>query len=42
MKLGRRLAWNPVTEKYGNDTEANATLSRPQRKPYGTSYVKLT
>ncbi len=41
MKLKRKLTWDPVNEKYGNDEEANNTLSRPQRAPYGTDYVKL-
>ena len=40
MKLGRKLQWDPVKEKFINDAEANAMLSRPQRAPYGTSYVK--
>jgi myo-inositol 2-dehydrogenase/D-chiro-inositol 1-dehydrogenase len=34
MKLGRKLNWDPVAEKFKNDNEANAFLSRPQRKPY--------
>jgi predicted dehydrogenase len=41
MKLGRKLEWDPKTEKFKNDSEANAMLSRPQRKPYGTSNVKI-
>ncbi len=41
MKSGRKLMWNPETEKFVNDSEANAMLSRPQRKPYGTSYVEV-
>ena len=40
MKLGRKLKWNPEKEEYIGDDEANAMLSRPQRAPYGTSYVK--
>ena len=40
MKLGRRLEWNPVTERFVNDDEANSHLSRTQRAPYGTDYVK--
>ena len=39
MKLGRRLYWNPDTERFINDDEANAMLSRPQRYPYGTDYI---
>jgi predicted dehydrogenase len=39
MKLNRVLNWDPQTERYKNDEEANALLSRAQRKPYGTDYV---
>lgn len=41
MKLDRELRWDPLAEKYvGTDNEeANALLSRPQRKPYGTDLV---
>jgi predicted dehydrogenase len=34
MKLPRKLYWDPVRERFKNDDEANALLSRPQRKPY--------
>ncbi|MBN2578195.1 MAG: Gfo/Idh/MocA family oxidoreductase [Pirellulales bacterium] len=30
----RKLTWDPVKETFPNDPEANAYLSRPQRKPY--------
>ncbi len=40
MKLGRKLQWNPETEMFVNDDEANKMLSRSQRFPYGTSYIK--
>ncbi|QRR02344.1 Gfo/Idh/MocA family oxidoreductase [Dyadobacter sandarakinus] len=40
MKLGKTLKWNPEKEEYIGDAEANATLSRVQRAPYGTNYVK--
>jgi hypothetical protein len=40
MKLGRKLNWNPDTEKFVNDNEANSMLSRPQRAPYGTDKIK--
>jgi hypothetical protein len=32
--LGRRLQWDPARERFPGDDEANACLSRPQRKPY--------
>lgn len=41
MKLGRRLEWDPDTEKFINDAEANSMLSRPQRAPYGTNFIKI-
>jgi hypothetical protein len=41
MKLGRKLPWDPIAEKFGNDAEANKTLSRAQRAPYGTDYIKM-
>jgi predicted dehydrogenase len=39
MKLERKLQWDPKAERFAKDDEANATLSRPQRAPYGTDYV---
>lgn len=39
MHLPRKLYWNPETERFENDDEANGMLSRPQRFPYGTDYV---
>jgi myo-inositol 2-dehydrogenase/D-chiro-inositol 1-dehydrogenase len=41
MKLPRKLYWNPDKEQFINDDEANKMLSRPQRKPYGTDFIKL-
>ena len=41
MKLGRKLNWDPEKERFINDDEANKWLSRPQRKPYGTDYIKI-
>jgi hypothetical protein len=35
MKLGRPLEWDPKTEKFKNDPEANAMLTRKEREPYG-------
>ena len=34
MKLKRKLFWDPAKERFKNDDEANAMLSRPQRPPY--------
>jgi predicted dehydrogenase len=34
MKLKRKLFWDPARERFRNDDEANALLSRPQRWPY--------
>ena len=34
MKTKRRLHWDPVKERFRNDDDANAMLSRPQRSPY--------
>ena len=34
MKVKRKLHWDPVRERFRNDDEANAMLSRPQRPPY--------
>jgi hypothetical protein len=40
MKLGRKVYWNPNTERFSNDTAANAMLRRPQRYPYGVNNIK--
>ena len=34
MKLPRKLYWDPVLERFKNDDQANAMLSRVQRHPY--------
>ncbi len=41
MKLGRKLEWDPEKERFVNDAEANSMLSRPQRAPYGTNFIKI-
>ncbi|HLP74711.1 MAG TPA: Gfo/Idh/MocA family oxidoreductase, partial [Bacteroidales bacterium] len=41
MKTGRTLKWDPENEKFISDDEANKMLSRPQRAPYGTDYIKI-
>jgi hypothetical protein len=38
MKLKRKLHWDPTRERFKNDDEANAMLSRPQRWPYAINY----
>ncbi len=40
MKLPRKLVFDPKKERFENDAEANKLLSRPQRYPYGTSFIK--
>lgn len=37
MKLKRKVQWDPTQEKFRNDPEANALLSRAQRRPYAIS-----
>lgn len=34
MKVDRKIYWDPAKEKFKNDDEANAMLSRPEREPY--------
>ena len=40
LRLGRDLQWDPVKEQFANDPEADAMLSREQRKPYQIDYGK--
>jgi predicted dehydrogenase len=35
MKLGRPLTWDPKAERFVNDAQANAMLTRPERDGYG-------
>ena len=35
MKLGRPLEWDAKAERFKNDAEANAMLTRNERAPYG-------
>jgi predicted dehydrogenase len=37
MRLGRALKWDPVKERFVDDSEANRRLGRPQRVGYQTS-----
>jgi myo-inositol 2-dehydrogenase / D-chiro-inositol 1-dehydrogenase len=39
MKLGRKLYWDPVNERFRNDDEANTMLARPHRHPYTVSMM---
>ena len=39
MKLPRKLYWDPVNERFNDDDEANAMLSRPQRSPGAMSIL---
>ena len=39
MKLGRPLEWDPKAEKFKNDAEANAMLTRSERAPYGAMHL---
>jgi myo-inositol 2-dehydrogenase/D-chiro-inositol 1-dehydrogenase len=39
MKLNRPLRWDAKSERFIDDDEANRTLSRTQRAPYGTNAV---
>jgi predicted dehydrogenase len=39
MRLEKKLKWDPEQERFVNDEQANATLARPQRAPYGTESV---
>ena len=38
---GVKLCWDPKKEQFKNNDKANAMLSRPQRKGYGTNTVKV-
>jgi hypothetical protein len=40
MQIPGVLEWDPATERFKNNDFANSMLSRPQRYPYGTSYIK--
>ncbi|ACB77601.1 Gfo/Idh/MocA family protein [Opitutus terrae] len=40
MKLGRPLTWDLKAEKFVNDAEANALLSRSERAPHGVHNLK--
>ena len=39
MKLERPLTWDPKAERFVNDNEANAMLTRPERDGYGAFHL---
>ncbi len=39
MKVPRKLYWDPVNERFKNDDEANAMLTRAQRYPWGYKHI---
>ena len=41
MLLDQELEWNPKTERFVNNTVANALLDRPMREPWDSVYRKL-
>jgi myo-inositol 2-dehydrogenase / D-chiro-inositol 1-dehydrogenase len=34
LRLGRKLKWDPKAERFENDDQSNAILTRPMRKPW--------
>jgi predicted dehydrogenase len=40
MKLRRKLRWNPESEQFIDDAEANSMLARTERAPYGAFNLK--
>jgi myo-inositol 2-dehydrogenase / D-chiro-inositol 1-dehydrogenase len=41
MKIPGVLKWDPKAERFVDNDLANSMLSRPQRYPYGTNFVKI-
>ena len=41
MKIPGSLQWDPMKEKFIGNAAANSMLSRPQRAPYGTDFIKI-
>ena len=37
VRLGRKLRWDPVADRFVNDEEANRKLSQPMRSPWSMS-----
>jgi myo-inositol 2-dehydrogenase/D-chiro-inositol 1-dehydrogenase len=42
MKIPGTLLWDPEKEQFIGNDAANSMLSRPQRAPYGTDYIKFS
>ena len=40
-EIAKEIELDPIKERFINDEEANKMLSRTQRKPYGTNYIKM-
>ncbi len=41
MRVPGKLHWDPDAERFIDNVEANKRISRPQRFPYGTNYVRM-
>jgi len=41
MKIPGSLQWDPEKEHFIGNDAANSMLSRPQRAPYGTDYIRM-
>ena len=41
MKVPGKLRWDPEAEQFIDNAEANKRVSRTQRYPYGTNYIKM-
>jgi hypothetical protein len=39
MKLGRPVTWDPKTERFVDDSKADALLARHERAPYGVHHL---
>jgi len=39
MKLGRPVTWDPRTERFVNDPQADVLLARKERSPYGIQHL---
>jgi predicted dehydrogenase len=40
MKLGRPVTWDPSSERFVNDSQADAMLARHERAPYGVHQLR--